>query len=183
MMTDQDASSETGNETMLSEEQMNKARDVAKQAAAAFGEVTALMMRTQPYADMPLKNLSWLVGPAITTGQFALAEARDKKSGNTVPVGAVLWAMVSEEIEQKLTAATKETDRLEIDDWQSGNVPWIVAAVGDSKVVSTLLERLAKSAFKNEPARIRGRDEDGNMTVGKLRIKPKEGENGNSSSS
>ncbi len=182
-MTDQDTETKAGENVQLSEEQISQAQAVAKHAAAAFGEITALMMRTQPYANMPLKNLSWLVGPAITTGQFALAEARDKNTGNTVPVAAVIWAMVSEEIEQKLTAAEKDTQRLEVGDWKSGNIPWIVAAVGDSKVVSTLLERLAKSAFKDEPARIRGRDKDGKMSIGKLRIKSEDAGNDNASTS
>lgn len=171
-MADQETEAAADRKEPLSDEQLEQARANAKHAAAAFGEIAALMMRVTPYSDMQVKDLNWLVGPAISTGQFALAEARDKTTGQTIPVGAVLWAMVSEDIEKKLSAADGDTVRLDTSDWRSGSIPWIVAAIGESKVVSTLLERLAKSTFKDEPARIRGRGKDGKFAVGKLRIKP-----------
>ncbi len=173
-MTDQDTPSEANGSDPLSKEQLENARRAAKRAAAGFGEVAALMMRTSPYNEMRIKDLQWLVGPAIATGQFAVAEARDKNSGQTMPVGAVLWAMVSDDVDKKLSADGGETVRLEAKEWRSGSVPWIVAAIGDSKVVSHLLERLAKSQFTDQPARIRGRDKDGKATVGMLRLKKDE---------
>ncbi len=154
------------------EEQLEAARKNAKLAAAAFGEITSLLMRTNPYNDMPIKDLNWLVGPAVATGQFALAEAREKATGNSMPVAAVLWAMVSEDIDKRLTDDTSfEPLRLESKEWRSGDIPWIICAVGEQQVVSTLLQRLAKSTFKDNPARIRGRSEDGKIVVGRLRFK------------
>jgi hemolysin-activating ACP:hemolysin acyltransferase len=88
------------------------------------------------------------------------------------PMGAVLWAMVSDEVDQRISSQLDKPLKLQQSEWRSGEIPWIVAAFGDPKVVGQLLEELSKNVFKQRPAKLRSRGEDGKAFVGKLEFKP-----------
>jgi cytolysin-activating lysine-acyltransferase len=145
---------------------------MAKQAAAALGEVVSLLMRSPSEKSHMLSDLEWMVMPAIMTGQYAVADAQSKTSGAVMPVGAVLWAFVSPEIDRQLTENATQPLRLQPKDWRSGDIPWIVMAIGDPKVLGGLLQNLAKSVFKDRPAKMRAKGPDGKVMVGKLEVGP-----------
>lgn len=156
----------------LSKEQIDKLRWEAKRKAAAFGEITSLMVQASAFQNMAIKDLSWLVAPAVASGQFAIAEAVNKETGSAMSVAAVMWATVSDEIDKKLSAETDMLVELSPEDWTSGDIPWVVCAIGEQSSVTALLQNLAESAFTAEkPARIRGRDKDGKTVVGHMRLK------------
>lgn len=119
----------------LDPDEARKRAIASKQIAAAFGEIVALAMRTQATRHHTLQDLEWLVAPAVLTGQFALAEAQAKTTGLVTPVGAVLWALVSEETDRRLTAELEAPMRLRPDEWRAGTIPWIVLTLGDQRVV------------------------------------------------
>lgn len=154
----------------LSPEEARKHAEVGKQMAAAFGELVTLLMRSETDRKRPISDLEWMIAPAIVTGQFAIADAQSKKTGAIAPVGAVLWAMVSEDIDQKLSNADDEAVQLNPKDWRSGNIPWIVLAMGDKRVIAGLIKKLAKDVFRNQEPKIRSRDKDGNIVVGRVRL-------------
>lgn len=154
----------------LDPDKARKRAIASKQIAAAFGEIVALAMRTQSTRHHTLQDLEWLIAPAVLTGQFALAEAQAKTTGLVTPVGAVLWALVSEETDRRLTAELDTPLRLRPDEWRGGPIPWIVLTLGDQRVVGGLLKQLTETAFKDRPPKLRARGADGKLTVGRLEI-------------
>lgn len=139
---------------------------------AAFGEIVTLLMRSPADKHHSLADLEWLVVPAVARGQYALAEAQSKETGAVSPVGAVLWAFVSEEVEKRLSDLSAPL-RLKPNEWRSGDIPWIVQAIGDRRVLAGLIQQLTKTAFKDRQPKMRARGPDGKISVGHLTIKDK----------
>ncbi len=152
----------------LTPEEAQKHAAVGKQMVAAFGSLVTLLMRSEKDRPRPIADLEWMVAPAISTGQFAIADAQSKKTGAISPIGAVLWAMVSEEVDAKLSNTSNEHVQLQPQDWRSGNIPWIVMAMGDKRVVASLIKKLSQNVFKDHAPKIRSRDKDGKFVVGRV---------------
>lgn len=164
-----------GQRPELPKDELQKRAIVAKQIAASFGEIVTLLMRAPGERARPLSDLEWMIVPALQTGQFAIADAQSKENGVVMPVGAVMWALVSDEIDQRMSANLDQPFRLEPQDWRSGQTPWIVAAFGDPKVVGGLLQQLTKTVFKDRPAKMRARNADGQPFVGRLEFNNSDG--------
>jgi hemolysin-activating ACP:hemolysin acyltransferase len=159
-------------ESKLSPEDAKKRLVAAKQMAAAFGEIVTLLMRSPADKHHSLGDLEWLVVPAVARGQYALAEAQSKETGAMSPVGAVLWAFVSEDVDKRLSDLAAPV-RLKPNEWRSGNIPWIVLATGDMRVLAGLIQQLTKTTFKDQAPKMRARGPDGKVTVGRLEVKDK----------
>lgn len=154
----------------LSPEEVKKRAGIAKHVAASFGEIVTLLLRSQADRNRPLHDLEWMIVPALMTGQFAVADAQSKETGAVMPVAAVLWAFVSPEVDQRLSNLDDPHPRLAPNEWRSGNVPWVIMAIGDTKIIGGLLQQLAKNVFKEHPAKIRARGQDGKVVVGRLEV-------------
>jgi len=152
----------------LTPEEAQKHAAVGKQMVAAFGSLVTLLMRSDKDRARPIGDLEWMIAPAITTGQFAIADAQSKKTGAISPIGGVLWAMVSEEIDAKLSNTSNEQVQLQPQDWRSGTIPWIVLAMGDKRVVAGLIKKLSTNVFKDQAPKIRSQDKDGKFVVGRV---------------
>lgn len=157
----------------LSPEDAEKRLAATKRIASSFGEIVALLMRTPEHKHLSLQDLEWLVAPALLHGQFGIAEAVQKDTGTSTPVAAVLWAMVSDEVNQRLLTQTAGPIRLSPSEWRSGTTPWIIVTLGDHKLVGGLLQQLASGPFKDSPPMMRGRNADGKVVAGRLEIGPK----------
>jgi cytolysin-activating lysine-acyltransferase len=166
------ASQPQGGGGALSADEVKKRAIAAKQVAASFGEIVMLLMRSPTEKYHSLQDLEWLIAPALVRGQFALADAQSKETGVVMPVGAVLWALVSADVDKRLTEKTGEPIRLHPDEWRSGDIPWIILTAGDPKVVGGLLQQMTKSMFKDKPAKIRVKGQDGKVVVGRLEVSP-----------
>jgi cytolysin-activating lysine-acyltransferase len=156
----------------LSEEQKRKNAMSSKMVVAAFGEIVSLLMRTQTHRNTMLSDLEWLVAPAVASGQFTVAEAQSKANGITQPMGVVLWARVSPDIDQRLHQNVDQPLKLAPQEWVSGDIVWIVEAAGEPRVVEAMLKRLAESAWKDKTVRVRGRDKDGKPAIGVFSAAP-----------
>ena len=156
----------------LSPEEARKRAILAKQAAAALGEIVSLLIRSPSEKHHALSDLEWMVMPAIVTGQYAVADAQSKQTGSVMPVGAVLWAFVSPEIDKQLSDTAGQPPRLKPQDWRSGDIAWIVMSIGDPKILGGLLQNLAKSVFKDRPAKMRAKGPDGKIMVGRIELAP-----------
>lgn len=161
-----------GTAPTLSEEESKKRALAAKQMAASFGEFVTLLMRQSAEKHHTLGDLEWLLVPAIVHRQFALAEAQSKETGAVSPIGGVLWAFVSEEVDKRLSDLSAPT-RLKPNEWRSGDIPWVIMATGDPRVLAGLLQQLTKSVFKDRQPKMRIRGQDGKVSVGHLEIKDK----------
>jgi len=160
----------SGEKPALSAEERSKRVATAKKLAASFGEMVTLLMRSSADRERPLKDLKWMVIPALKAGQFAIAEAHSKETGAMTPIGAVLWALVSKDVDERLTASPDQLIPLKPEDWRSGDIPWIIATIGDPKAVGGLLQPLAKTVFKDRPPKMRVKDKDGKATIAQPQI-------------
>jgi hemolysin-activating ACP:hemolysin acyltransferase len=129
--------------------------DKAKQISASFGEIVAVLLRSPAHRKLPLAYLESLAVPAVITGQFALAEARSAAHGYQAPVAVVVWASVSTEIDRRLAQDPTQLNKLNQADWKSGDVIWIVDAVGQKEAVKGLIDHLRKDRFAGKQVRYR----------------------------
>jgi hemolysin-activating ACP:hemolysin acyltransferase len=143
----------------------------AKQIAAGFGEFVTLLMRSPADKHHTLGDLEWLVVPALAHRQYALAEAQSKETGAVSPVGGVLWAFVSEEVDKRLSDLSAPV-RLKPNEWRSGDIPWVILATGDMRILAGLIQQLTKTVFKDRQPKMRARGKDGKVSVGHLEVKP-----------
>lgn len=156
----------------LSPEARRKAAETSRAVMAAFGQITSVLMRAQHYKQAPLADLEWLVVPAIATGQFSLAEAQSKTNGISAPVGVLLWASVSPEVDQRLAASQDIPIRLNPSEWKSGDIIWVVDAVGEPQMVQAMLRRMAEKDWQGRQVKMKARDKDGVLRVGLLAAAP-----------
>lgn len=148
----------------LSQEELKRRGEISKRMAAALGEVVSVLMQSPRFNRLPLADLAWLVMPPLAAGQFVIADAQQKSVGFTVPVGVVLWATVSAEVDQRLSAF-EQPMRLKPEDWKSGDILWIMIAEGDQRVLSGLVQRLRQSVLKGRPIKVRAQGADGKLQV------------------
>jgi hemolysin-activating ACP:hemolysin acyltransferase len=118
-----------------------------KLATANFGGAVSLFMRSPAHRHYTLADLEWCLIPALALNQFMVAEAK-LPNGQAVPVALVLWARVSDEIDARLSSAPRYPLRLHPNEWQSGDVFWIIGAAGEPKAVQQCIDMLAKTAFE-----------------------------------
>jgi hemolysin-activating ACP:hemolysin acyltransferase len=165
------AANSNENPKALAKEELQRRAQLAKQLSSAFGDIVTLLMRSESERGRTLADLEWMVVPAMQTGQFAVAEAQAQDTGIVAPMGVVLWAMVSDSVDQRLAAQLDQPMDLKPGEWKSGDIPWIVAAFGEPKIINKLFEQLSKTVFTKVPAKLRARDKDGKPFVGRLEFK------------
>jgi hemolysin-activating ACP:hemolysin acyltransferase len=161
-----------GTAQALPPDDLKKRAAAAKLSVAAFGEIVSLLMRSPHCRQCTLQDLEWLVIPAVQSGQFTVAQVQSKRSGGVAPVAAVLWAMVSPDVDLRLKSKPRQPMRLEAKEWKSGQIPWIVEAVGDGKVLEQLLRQLQGTVFKDKQVNILIKDAKNQVSAGKLSLKP-----------
>jgi hemolysin-activating ACP:hemolysin acyltransferase len=122
-------------------------------------------MRSDQLKRMALEDLEHVVVPAVATGQFLVAEAQSAANGLTAPVGVVLWATVSDAVDQRLSSALERPLRLAKSEWTSGENAWLVVAAGEARVVSGMLKRLQTTILKGRPLKAVSRDKSGQPSL------------------
>jgi cytolysin-activating lysine-acyltransferase len=122
-------------------------------------------MRSAEYKHFSLADLEWLVVPPVRLGQCGVAEAKVQEDGFTVPVAAALWASVSAEVDRRLSSELERPIRLRPDEWRSGDILWLISAVGDARLIPQFLKQLERTAFKGREVKLRTRGRDGKTTV------------------
>lgn len=120
----------------------------SKRMQASFGEIVALLMRSPQFKGMPLAALDQLVVPPVAAGQVMIAEAQHKETGIVAPAAAILWASVSDEVDQRLSDGQGKPLSLSPQDWKSGDNPWLIITAGDPRLVKPLVEQLQKTVPK-----------------------------------
>jgi cytolysin-activating lysine-acyltransferase len=152
-------------EPELSPLQLQKRRIAAKALSAAFGDIVSVLARAGDAKERTLSDLKWLVVPALTTGQYRLAEVHSKTRGFTAPAGVVLWASVSDEVDQRLSADPDAPIRLAPKEWKSGDNLWLVEAAGPPRILSPLLRAIAAKEWQGKRVKVRTRGADGKFVI------------------
>jgi cytolysin-activating lysine-acyltransferase len=155
-----------GSQQQLSADELQQRAADSKKRLALFGEIVSVLMRSQQFRGMSLADLETLVVPALISNQFFVVETQSKENGVVAPVGAAMWATVSTEIDQRLSTNLDQPIKLSPNEWRSGDIPWLVAAAGDARVLNPVLQKIRDTAFKGSPLKLRTRDENGRVAVG-----------------
>jgi cytolysin-activating lysine-acyltransferase len=136
-----DANSEAGPETESAEDARPQGVPGAKPPTLSelLGEITFMLSTSPAHRLMFLADLNWLVVPPVRLNQFRLV----RKAGRAIAY--VSWALVNEEVEQRLTAGAK---RLKPDEWQCGDTPFIIDLVAPLGNGDEIIEGLKKSVFE-----------------------------------
>lgn len=142
-----------------------QAAAVSAQHSVALGKVVTVFMRTSRYRELYLSDLEWLVMPALATGQYLIAERQDRSTGMAIPVSVVLWATVSDVVDQGLASNAGQPARLQGDEWKSGAIPWLVAAAGEPRGVAGLVKALVERQFPETGLKTLARGADGKPRV------------------
>jgi hemolysin-activating ACP:hemolysin acyltransferase len=133
----------------------------------AFAQIVTVLMRSPRYRHYTLGELECLVIPPLLTGQYTVANTSLKQNGVTVPAIA-LWASVSADVDKKLSENLHLPIRLRPDEWRSGDVLWLIEAVGDPRAVPQLLKQLVETTFKGREVKIRVPGENGKVIVQRI---------------
>jgi hemolysin-activating ACP:hemolysin acyltransferase len=149
-------------------EEARRRAAAAVRHSLAFAQIVSILMHSPRYRHYTLGDLEWLVLPPLLTGQCSVAEAKSKENGASVPVAVALWASVSADVDRRLTENLNTPIRLRPDEWRSGDILWLIDAVGDRRVVPGLLKQLADNTLKGREIKVRGRGEDGKVEVKNL---------------
>ena len=129
--------------------------------AAKFGDMVTVLMQSKFYEDLRLKDLRSYVVPPLMNNQYRIAEARKQGTGNSVPAALILWARVSDEVQDRLAGSLDAPFMLSAGEWTSGNNYWIIDAIGHEKFLAPLLTDLRKTVFKGQKVKYRARTSDG----------------------
>ncbi len=156
----------------LPEDELKKRFAAWQRLSMAFGQIVSVLMRSPAHKHLSLADLEWAVAPAVVTGQFSLAEAQSKTNGIVAPVAVVMWGLLSDDIDQRFTAAPDAPVRLSLPEWRSGKNLWIMEAIGEQRFVGQLLDRLVHNEWKGQLPKMRSRDAEGKPIVAILRPKP-----------
>ncbi len=128
-------------------------------------------MSSPGHKHYALADLEWMLVPAVLSNQFSIAEARNRDSGPLRPVAAVLWAKVSEETDERLCSDLDRPLRLRPDEWASGDIVWIIDAIGPAKIVNSTVDRMRETVFADRPVKTRALGKDGKRMIRTLEAK------------
>lgn len=122
---------------------------------AGYGEAVWLMTQMGTHKHMFLSDLDWLIQPPISLGQMRLFHERK------VPVAFVTWALLSEEVEQRVISGNI---RLKPGDWNSGDRPWLMDVVCPFGGTQKVIDETKKAVFPDRTVKIVVPDPEGKGT-------------------
>lgn len=127
---------------------------LTKLFAASIGDMVVVLSRSPAHKHYSLADIEWMVLPPVAAGQFYVVEAADKARGFRAPIAAVTWALVSEQVDARLQEGAGQRLRLRPDEWKSGDIAWLIDAVGSAEGVKAGLRWLREGPFKERPLKV-----------------------------
>ena len=139
---------ELGEQLLKSLDKTQVGAAASKLFAASIGDMVVVLSRSPAHKHYSFADIEWMVLPPIMAGQFYVVEVMHKERGFRVPIAAVTWAFVSEELDGRLREGAKQRVRLRPDEWKSGDIGWLIDAAGDGKGLDAALQWLKAGPFK-----------------------------------
>ena len=152
----------------LSPEEAQRRAVIVVRQSVAFAQMVTMLMRSGRHRQLAISDLEWLIVPPLMLGQFAVAEAKAQADGPSTPVAMVLWATVSPEVDQRLSADLANPIRLRPEEWRCGETLWLIDAVGEPRVLAGLLKQITETAFAGRILKVRQSGADGKVVVAAL---------------
>jgi len=129
------------------------------EANAAFGTLISLMLQSEMHQFLFLQDLKWAVVPPLLQRQFRLFRVRG------IPVGYLIWASVSEEVEQRLETGQM---KLQPNEWGSGDRLWVMDILLPPQLPEAMLPMITEGFDDPSGVKILVTGEDGNLTTSDL---------------
>lgn len=117
---------------------------VRSQVRESFAKVVMAMMMLPRYRNQTLADLQHLVLEPLIRDRVAMAYAGTPDSPELADMaGLALWASVSEEVDSKIREQIRAGTfplRLKPEDWNSGNINWLLDVIApDAKTTTSVL--------------------------------------------
>jgi len=158
-MTKKDATIETSRDApqngQASEETQPQSQQIDPEVAAKlanlrsslrenFGKAVMAMMMVPRYRAQNLADLQHLVLDPMLQDRLAFAyPGKSEKQPMTEMAGFAIWASVSEEVDKRIReqlAAGVFPIRLKTEDWNSGNINWLLDVIApDQKTITSVI--------------------------------------------
>ncbi len=135
---------------------MTDTNPAPKTVAQMLGEITWLMTQSPIHKQLFIGDLEWFAMPAILVEQFRIFY------GPNSPAAVALWAMVSEDTEERLKAGA---NKLRADEWQGGDRPWLIELVAPFGAQDEILADLSKTVFGGKSFSFHTTTPDGQRVV------------------
>jgi cytolysin-activating lysine-acyltransferase len=117
-----------------------------------LGEIVWLMSSSPIHKQFFISDLEWMVMPPIILQQFRMYyQNAAPAEGGQRPIGVVLWARVSEEVEQTLE---RGTTRMRPQDWKSGDRLWVVEVIAPFGGQDAMVADLKGKVFPGETLKV-----------------------------
>ncbi|MGN6776051.1 toxin-activating lysine-acyltransferase [Rhizobium sp.] len=120
---------------------------------STVGQVVLAMSAAPRYRYQALSDISHLVVDPLIRDKIAIAHASaadDEQEAALSPAAVAIWASVSEEVDRKIREQIQAKAfpvRLRSDDWNSGNIVWLLDVVAPSREMATsVLSNFSKVA-------------------------------------
>jgi hypothetical protein len=113
-----------------------------------------------PHTALPVETHSIPRG-AARHALYALRVFRQVAAFAFVASAVATWALVSEEVDRRLREQAGRHLRLRPDEWTSGEIGWLIDAVGRPVDVRSAMQWLAGGPFKERPLNVIVRDAQG----------------------
>ena len=152
---------ELGEQLLKSLDKAHLAAAASKLLAASIGDIVVILSRSPAHKHYSLADIEWMVLPAVLTGQFYVVEAAHKEHGFRAPIAFITWAFVSEQVERRLAEqGSGPRVRLRPDEWKSGEIAWLIDAVGSPEGINAGLRWLREGPFRERALKLIVRDAD-----------------------
>ncbi len=124
----------------------------ARERAALFGDLVYLALQDPVYRNMALSDLEWLILPALETGNFSILNT-NRPDGVAVPIAALTWARVSEDVDRRIEENLHRPFRLAAQDYVSGEIYWLAHTFGPPQALEQLIKLVLFPGGKSDDGR------------------------------
>ena len=163
LMNEPDTSTQSNGAALLRnhpEEPTNGRRGIVN-SSMALAQIVKLILQSPNHRHFSLSDLEWMVLPALSLGQLAIAETKPDQSGMRQPLATLFWAAVSPEIDQRMSSQLEAPIRLRPDEWRSGDILWITDMIGDLSTGHALVKSVLESVLAGRTVKVRSMDANG----------------------
>ena len=139
-----------------------------QQSAAAMqslGEIVYVLMNSPEFRERKLSEVANLIVPAMQRDQVLIARAMGTDNKIATPIGIILWALVSDAWDQKLSLDPQAVPILPAADWRGGPNCWAVETIGPPRIMEAMIKQMAEGPFKGKGFKMRRRQADGSVRV------------------
>jgi hemolysin-activating ACP:hemolysin acyltransferase len=130
-----------------------------------LGQIVGLLTRSAAHQNMTIADIKTGLLAPVMLGQYMLAGRSNDHATGSVPVTALIWARVSDQVDQRLTQTASAAIDLSAEEWRSGDIVWLTEAVGDLRAIPEMIERLRSTDTKISAIRVASPGVDGKITV------------------